>query len=400
MLLRRRLAYLALVWCIVGTTSLGALAWQTPENSRLTGKDQTASVNPGESLYDVARRQGYALEHLAEANRLPVSLAPVSRSSVLVPSRRILPENPPKQGLVVNICERGFYVFDQEKVPRFFPVAVGEPGRFETPTGSYSVREKVVDPEWVAPEWAGLGEDNVIPAGPNNPLGDRWIGLSSRGLGMHSTNNPSSIGSATSHGCMRMYPEVARTVFDLVQTGWPVRIEYQTSRVSVEASGIYGVCFPDPYKKTNRRQQLLDHFRQLDLVGFAGLLNLDKLLSEKSGVVTKLVDLDAKVELDGQSYPAARIGQKVYLEGSTVENLGLTQRFDLPTRSVEVKSEESKVTIPLILEFPKEAEEKVVTVPSAFLSRGTAWYPAKELLAPLAFDYEWDGSQKTLRLSR
>ena len=399
MKLKRRLAYLLLACGLLGTTPAQAQSWHPPEKSRLTGTDQKAKVSPGESLYDVARRQGYALEHLAEANGLPVSLGPVNKSTVLIPSRRLLPTDAPNQGIVVNICERGFYVFDNEKTPRFFPVAVGEPGRFETPTGRYAIREKVVDPEWIAPDWAGLGEDNVIPAGPNNPLGDRWIGLSAGGLGMHSTNNPSSIGSATSHGCMRMYPEVARTVFDLVKTGWPVTIEYQTSRVSVEADGIYAVSFPDPYRRGRAKENLLAQFRKEDLQGFAALIDIDKLIKKKTGVVTKVVDLETQVELQGEKYPAARLGNKVFLEGSTLERLGLRQEFDLPSRTVRVSRGDESVSMPLSMEYPDANKNGSQEKTTAFLSRGTAWYPVKDVLAPLSFQYKWDGAQKILRLT-
>jgi L,D-transpeptidase ErfK/SrfK len=371
--------------------------WEQTESSRLVGTDKIVTVDVGQSLYDIARAQGYALEHLAEANGLPINLGPVQQESVVIPSRRILPHDAPPRGIVVNIPERGFYVFSTGQPVQFFPIAVGEPGRFETPTGNYSIREKVVDPEWVAPEWAGLGEENVIPAGPDNPLGDRWIGLSASGLGMHSTNNPSSIGSATSHGCMRMYPEVARRVFELVQTGWPVTIEYQTSRVTMEKDGIYLSCFDDPYSRGHQERQLEENFRRLDLLGFAGLLDLKKLRAENRGIATKVVDLEAKVAVGPQAFPAARVGQKVYLEAATLTQLGVEQKFQLSERSVILRRGTGEVVVPLYLEGPDESPDSK-RAGSAFLSRGTAWYPAKETLQPLSASYRWDGASKTLRI--
>lgn len=386
---------------LLGVALLGSLAplssqtWEVEESSRLMGSDRTVTVSSGQSLYEIARAQGYALEHLAEANGLPVSLEPVPKAKVLVPSRRLLPLERPENGLVVNLTETGFYLFRKGRAPQFFPIAVGEPGRFQTPTGRFAIREKVVDPEWIAPEWAGLGENNVIPAGPDNPLGDRWIGLTSSGLGMHSTNNPSSIGSATSHGCMRMYPEVARTVFDLVEVGWPVTIEYETSRVSLEKTGIYAVSFPDPYGRANRAEQLKEKFRELDLIGFHGLLDISGFLRESTGVVTRLVDLEPRARLsDGKNFPAALIGKKVYLEGSALRALGIKQEFKLADRSVVLSRGEKQIRLPL--RFSEESS----ALNQAFLSRGGAWYPAKEVLAPFKVAYQWDAAGKRLKIDQ
>ena len=360
------------------------------------GENQTVSVLPGQSLYQVARDHGYSLELLAHANSLPISLAPVSLKTVVVPSQRIFPTEAPENGIIVNLPERGFYLFRKGETPRFFPVAVGQPGRFQTPEGQYAIREKVVNPEWVAPEWAGLGENNVIPAGPDNPLGDRWIGLSSAGLGMHSTNNPSSIGSASSHGCMRMYPEIARTVFDLVETGWPVTIRYETSRVAVEKDGIYVAFFTDPYNRGGIQDRLASQFQELDLLGFYQLLDLSPQLKARDGMTRRVVDLETRVQTEGKApLPAARIGERVFISGDTLESLGIQQTFDLPNQTVLLKKGELEMVMPLRL-TEKRSKDNLPTKTWGFLSRGAAWFPAKELLQTMAIPYKWEGSSKTL----
>lgn len=376
-----------------------AQSWAVPEESRLVGEDKTVSASSGQSLYDIARAHGYSLEHLAHANAMAISLAPIGKRSVLIPSRRIVPTEPPKSGLVVNIPERGFYIFESDESPRFFPVAVGEPGRFQTPLGNFAIREKVINPEWIAPEWAGLGENNVIPAGPDNPLGDRWIGLNSSGLGMHSTNKPSSIGSATSHGCMRMYPEVAHTVFDLVKTGWPVRIEYETSRLTIEDDGLYVACFTDPYRRGGAKKNLEDKFRKQDLMGFYELLDLETLLKKQDGIATRVVDLDTKVQIpDSPPLPAARIGQRVFVTGDTLTAMGLGQSFDLANRTVLLKKGELEMIMPLKLQDAVASQDILSNKTYGFLSRGASWFPAKELLQTMAIPYKWDGATKTLQV--
>lgn len=382
---------------LVALSSSGVLAWELEKPSRLSGKDRTVAVQSGKSLYEIARAEGFALEHLAEANGLPVTTSAVNREQLVVPSRRILPQEAPSQGVVVNIPERGFYVFSPNKATRFFPIAVGQPGRFATPTGNYSVLEKVKDPAWVAPEWAGLGDNNVIPAGPDNPLGDRWIGLSSSGLGMHSTNNPGSIGSATSHGCMRMYPEIARTVFDLVEVGWPVKIEYQLSRVALDADGIYVSSFPDPYSQGGRREQLVQGFESLDLSGFAGLINLDDSLRKVDGLAHKVIDFSPRAWVGNDKYPATVVGGKVFITTEALQKLGVSQTFQLAENEVALGYRDREALVPLRL-----AENNPKTLPTAdkcaFLSRGSAWYPAKDVLTALGVKYEWKGEEKILRL--
>ena len=48
------------------------------------------------------------------------------------------------------------------------------------------------------------GNFHLLPPGPNNPVGVMWIALNKKGIGIHGTNSPDSIGRAASHGCIRL----------------------------------------------------------------------------------------------------------------------------------------------------------------------------------------------------
>lgn len=87
-----------------------------------------------------------------------------------------------------------------------YPIAVGRAG-LATPTGLYHVLERQVNPSWHVPNdsWAGSLAGTVVPPGPNDPIVARWLGLGG-GIGIHGTNEPFSVGSAASHGCIRMLP--------------------------------------------------------------------------------------------------------------------------------------------------------------------------------------------------
>ena len=106
-----------------------------------------------------------------------------------------------------------------------YPIAVGMAG-LETPTGIYHVQEREVNPSWHVPNspWAGALAGQTIPPGPNDPIVARWLGLGG-GVGIHGTNEPFSIGSAASHGCIRMLvPDVIR-LYPRVPLGTTVYIK-------------------------------------------------------------------------------------------------------------------------------------------------------------------------------
>jgi lipoprotein-anchoring transpeptidase ErfK/SrfK len=105
------------------------------------------------------------------------------------------------------------------KLVRSYPIAVGQQG-LETPAGLYHVTDKQVNPSWHVPNsaWAGSLAGQVIPPGPSNPLQARWIGIYN-GAGIHGTSDIGSLGSAASHGCVRMSVSDVIDLYDRVQYG-------------------------------------------------------------------------------------------------------------------------------------------------------------------------------------
>jgi len=96
----------------------------------------------------------------------------------------------------------------------------------DTPAGTYHITNKQVNPAWYVPnsDWAGSLAGQVIPGGaPNNPLVARWLGIQD-GIGIHGTNEPWSVGSAASHGCIRMRPEDVIDLYPRVPVGTAVLI--------------------------------------------------------------------------------------------------------------------------------------------------------------------------------
>ena len=115
-------------------------------------------------------------------------------------------------------------LFKNLKLTRTYPIAVGQQG-LETPAGLYDIQDKQVDPTWHVPEsdWAGDLAGKSIPPGPDNPLKARWMGFNG-GAGIHGTAESDSLGSAASHGCIRMDVGDVEDLYDQVTVGTPVYI--------------------------------------------------------------------------------------------------------------------------------------------------------------------------------
>jgi lipoprotein-anchoring transpeptidase ErfK/SrfK len=128
---------------------------------------------------------------------------------------------------VIVIDRGGFTLTLYRHLKRFksYGIAVGQAG-LESPPGLHQVENKQVDPAWSVPNeaWAGSLAGQVIPGGaPDNPLKARWIGFYP-GDGIHGTADDASIGSAASHGCIRMHVPDVEDLYPRVQIGDPVYV--------------------------------------------------------------------------------------------------------------------------------------------------------------------------------
>jgi lipoprotein-anchoring transpeptidase ErfK/SrfK len=155
-----------------------------------------------------------ALTHAQGARKVAVqarTVAPKVKAGQLVD----------RYGTVVTVDRANFKLrlFKRLKLVKTYPIAVGRQG-LETPGGVYTVRDKQVNPAWHVPNssWAGDLAGKVIPPGPADPIKARWIGIVD-GAGIHGTNEIGSLGSAASHGCIRMaIPDVIE-LFDRTPYG-------------------------------------------------------------------------------------------------------------------------------------------------------------------------------------
>ena len=111
------------------------------------------------------------------------------------------------------------------KLEKTYGIAVGKVG-MDTPAGLYNIQNKAINPAWHVPnsDWAGDLAGKVIPGDdPSNPIKARWLGIYD-GVGIHGTSDDASIGSAASHGCLRMHIPDVEELYEEVPVGAPIYI--------------------------------------------------------------------------------------------------------------------------------------------------------------------------------
>jgi lipoprotein-anchoring transpeptidase ErfK/SrfK len=115
-------------------------------------------------------------------------------------------------------------LWEHLKLAKTYTVAVGMEG-LETPEGIYAIQEKEENPTWHVPDsaWAGSLAGTTVPPGPANPIKARWMAIY-EGAGIHGTEETYSLGSAASHGCVRMAIPDVEELYDRVEVGTPIFI--------------------------------------------------------------------------------------------------------------------------------------------------------------------------------
>jgi L,D-transpeptidase ErfK/SrfK len=251
----KRWTGIAIFWAACMCGPAAATVYELPENgSAVFGTDERIKATYQDTLLDIARRYSLGYEEIIRANPGVDMWLPGEGTDILLPGKRILPPGP-REGVVVNLPEHRLYYFPKTKkgekpVVITYPVSIGKMD-WSTPLGETHVVSKQKNPAWYPPESVrkehlanGDPLPKVVPAGPDNPLGDYAMRLAVGGGSymLHGTNNPMAVGMAITHGCIRMYPEDVAALFPLVPVGtkvWlindPVKVAYVDGELLLEA---------------------------------------------------------------------------------------------------------------------------------------------------------------------
>lgn len=230
----------AAAWLLLATTASAGVS--LPE---AIGQPIERVIGQEDTIVDLARRYRVGFEEIRQANPGIDPWLPGTGRTVLLPARHLLPRligEPLATGevrLVVNIAEMRLYaMFGEPDLPPArrvvsFPISVGRQD-WRTPLGQTTIISRIADPTWTPPasiraEAAerGVTLPDVVPAGPDNPLGQHALRLAIPAYLIHGTNKPAGIGMQVTHGCIRMYPADVAWLFDNVTTGTTVELVNQ-----------------------------------------------------------------------------------------------------------------------------------------------------------------------------
>lgn len=271
------------------------LASETAATGRVIGGDFPYTAKPGDSLALIGARFGVDPGRLAREN----GLAPPARLSVgqrlRVENRHVVPEVV-REGVVINVPQRLLFFFREGMLAAWCPVALGRRD-WQTPTGLFEVVSKRHKPTWHVPrsiqeEMRRKGEPvrTVVPPGPENPLGEHWIGLSGSFCGIHGTNAPSSIYTFRTHGCVRLHPDDVADLFSRVSIGTTVEVIYEPVLLARQPDGaVFLEVNPDVYGRTGSLRAAFDRLAARD--GLANLVDpaqVDDLLARHEGIALKV----------------------------------------------------------------------------------------------------------------
>jgi len=167
---------------------------------------------------------GRKLDQEASATLIAAALLSED-TSVDLPVLPVLPEVAEEdlgKWLIIRRASRTLELWEDTQLDRRYPIAIGAEG-YDTPRGEWEITLKRYLPTWVNPgsEWAKTMPDKIGP-GPGNPLGTRALNLDAPGIRIHGTPNEASIGTAASHGCIRMKRVDIEQLYELVDVGIPV----------------------------------------------------------------------------------------------------------------------------------------------------------------------------------
>lgn len=209
-----------------------SLTYEIPAKGNVVGKYKEVESESGETLLDIAMRYDIGMYEIYKANpRLPRKGYLHTGTNVIIPARFVLPSGS-RQGIVLNLAHMRVYYYHDGQVSTY-PVGVGRSG-WSTPTGSTRITSKVRGPTWtptpsIRREAARKGRTlrASYPPGPKNPLGPYAMHLGFKGILMHGTIAPRSIGLRSSHGCIRLFNRDITELFSMVPVGTSVRVVYE-----------------------------------------------------------------------------------------------------------------------------------------------------------------------------
>lgn len=256
-----------LVACLGFSHWLSAATYNLPtDGSNMVGTLQYHSVVAGETMSDIAKQYDVGFLSLMAANKGVDPFLPKEGYVLTIPSQAILPHVDYK-GIVINLAELRLYYFEPDKnLVHIFPVGIGRIGQ-DTPEMTTKISQLREAPTWTPPtsirkEYLAKGVElpKVVPAGPENPLGDYAMRLA-YGTGsylIHGTNKDFGIGLRVSAGCIRMDPKDIDWLFHQAKIGMQVRIIDEPIKIALEPDRSVFIEAHEPLTRSDGTKKEMD----------------------------------------------------------------------------------------------------------------------------------------------
>ncbi|MCY9872619.1 MULTISPECIES: L,D-transpeptidase family protein [Vibrio] len=253
--------------CLGFSHWLSAATYNLPtDGSNMVGTLQYHSVVAGETMSDIAKQYDVGFLSLMAANKGVDPFLPKEGYVLTIPSQAILPHVDYK-GIVINLAELRLYYFEPDKsLVHIFPVGIGRIGQ-DTPEMTTKISQLREAPTWTPPtsirkEYLAKGVElpKVVPAGPENPLGDYAMRLA-YGTGsylIHGTNKDFGIGLRVSAGCIRMDPKDIDWLFHQAKVGMQVRIIDEPIKIALEPDRSVFIEAHEPLTRSDGTKKEMD----------------------------------------------------------------------------------------------------------------------------------------------
>ena len=288
--------------------SLLAETYLLPEaGDSVIGSVSLTTTRHEDTISDLAWAYDQGYREMRYANPDVDPWLPGEGTEVIIPSRYVLPDAP-RKGIVINVPEMRLYYYPRPRKGEpaevvTYPISIGRQD-WATPQGKTSIISKIKDPTWTPPksikkEHAEMGDPlpDVVPAGPDNPLGQFAMRLGKRGYLIHGTNKPYGLGMRVTHGCIRLYPKDIEEIFARVRVGTTVHIIDQPYKAGWLKGKLFLEAHPpldqDESDRQNDYQRLVNTISKASEKGGNGKIdwNSIKAISQKQTGIPSLVGI-------------------------------------------------------------------------------------------------------------
>ncbi|HAQ50987.1 MAG TPA: peptigoglycan-binding protein LysM [Gammaproteobacteria bacterium] len=259
-----------------------ASTFELAQGERVVGYNIVVYSRAQDTLLDIGRQFNIGYTEMVNANPGVDVWLPGEGQPVIVPNRFILPDVA-QEGIVVNLAEMRLFYYPEtsageKKQVITYPIGIGREG-WQTPLGKTKIIQKRKDPTWTPPasiKAEHLANDDplpdIVPAGPDNPLGAYALRLGKTSYLLHGTNRPYGVGLRVSHGCLRLYPEDIEALFSKVSVNIPVNIIYHPYKAARYQGKLYMEAhqtYEDLYDEQHHMQPMVE-----------AILNTQKVISD------------------------------------------------------------------------------------------------------------------------